>query len=90
MVKGCHRRMVVLKCASDSAFESAYFILRNEKERSFSEDEMISQANEIMTKSCFSRKQRGELKRALILAAAFFCGALSASLITALVLLVCY
>ena len=82
--------MVVLKCASDSAFESAYFIIRNEKRRSFSEEEILSQANEIISKNCFSRKKRMELKRLLGFAAAFFCGALIASAVTALVLLICY
>lgn len=90
MVKGCQRQMVILKCASDSAFENAYFILKNEKQRSFSEEEIISQANKIISENCFSRAKKKKAKTAFLLIASFLCGALLASAATALVLMLYY
>lgn len=90
MVKGCQRQMVVLKCASDSAFESAYFILKNEKSRSFCEEELLSQANRIISENCFSRKRKRRRGTALAVIAAFLCGALIAAAATALALRLWY
>lgn len=90
MVKGCQRQMVVLKCASDSAFESAYFILKNEKQKSFSEDEIIAQANKIIAENCFARAKKRRIKTALVAFASFACGAALATLATVIVLGILY
>ena len=90
MVKGCQRQMVVLKCASDSAFENAYFILRNDKQRSFTEEEIITQANRIISENCFSRRKKKSVSKVIAVIAAFFCGALISALITVFVFGVSY
>ena len=82
--------MVILKCAADSAFENAYFILKNEKQRSFSEEDIISQANKIISENCFSRTKKKKVRTAFLLIASFLCGALLASFATAFVLTLCY
>lgn len=86
MVKGCQRQMVMLRCASDSAFESAYFILKNEKQKIFSEDDIIAQANKIIAENCFARAKKSRIKTVLVAFASFVCGAVLATLATVIVL----
>lgn len=89
MVKGCQRQSVVLKCPASSAFESAYFILKNGADRSFSDEDVISQANRIVEESAIPPRKRKKSRAALWAALSFFAGALLSSGVTALILRVC-
>lgn len=61
MLKGAQKRMVVLRMAADSLFETAYFVLRDDTAavRAPSDDSMLREANRIIAES-FSP---GEVKR---------------------------
>lgn len=87
MVKGCQRQMVVLKCAPESAFESAYFILRNERQRSVSQEDILAQANRIIRENCFVREKKKRRREILFAAISFLCGALVSALVTLAVFL---
>lgn len=89
MVKGCQRKSVVLKCPASSAFESAYFILKNGADRSFSEEDVISQANRIVEESALPVRKRKRGGALLWAALSFLAGALVSSGATALILRAC-
>lgn len=82
MVKGCQRQMVVLKCAPESAFESAYFILRNERQKSFSDENILDQANRIIKENCFVRGKKKRRREIVLAMLSFACGALVSALVT--------
>ena len=86
MVKGCQRQMVVLKCAPESAFESAYFILKNERQKSFSEEDILAQANKIIKENCFARDKKRRRREVLLAVLSFACGSLLSTLVTLVVL----
>ena len=86
MVKGCQRQMVVLKCAPDSAFESAYFILRHERQKNLSQEDIVEQANRLIRENCFVRDKKRKRRDILLAALSFGCGALLSSAITVLAL----
>ena len=88
MVKGCQRQMVVLKCAPDSAFESAYFILRHERQKNLSQEDIVEQANRLIRENCFVRDKKRKRREILLAALSFGCGALLSSAITVLALLI--
>ena len=46
MLKGCQKRLVMLKPGENSVFESAWFVLREEKQ-DVAYDDMIAEANRI-------------------------------------------
>lgn len=48
MVKGCQRRIIMLKDTGSRYFDSAYFILRSELPRSCSEQDMLREAQHIV------------------------------------------
>ena len=84
MVKGCQRQMVVLKCAPDSAFESAYFILRHERQKNLSQEDIVEQANRLIRENCFVRDKKRKRRDILLAALSFGCGALLSSVIAVL------
>ena len=52
MIKGCQRKMVVVKGKDKSIFETAYFVLRREEEkRSLRESDMLSEATRIINEN---------------------------------------
>ncbi len=51
MIKGAHRRMVVLKNTGSPLFEEAYFILREGKTREDRHRDLVSEANRIVAAS---------------------------------------
>ena len=58
MLKGCQKRLVMLKPGEESAFESAWFVLRDERAH-VSYDDMIAEANRIVSGGLLPRyKQR--------------------------------
>ena len=53
MLKGCQRTMIVVQGRDKSVFETAYFVLRREKERQgVTQSDMVAEANRII---CFSK-----------------------------------
>ncbi len=60
MVKGCQRRMICLKQTGSEWFETAYFLLREEKQSvSCSEQELLREANRIVNEAR-QGKERGQ------------------------------
>lgn len=53
MVKGCQRRIIMLRGTGSGMFEEAYFILKPEKAAA-SEQLMIMEANRIIEENAFS------------------------------------
>ena len=52
MIKGCTKRVIVVKDVQSDVFEEAYFILRpqsEDKRRNASESDFIAEANKIVT-----------------------------------------
>jgi len=48
MIKGCQRRIIMVKDTGSRYFEGAYFVLRSEIADSVRESEMISEAEQII------------------------------------------
>ena len=49
MLKGCQRTMIVVRGRDKSVFETAYFVLRREKERQgVARSDMVAEANRII------------------------------------------
>lgn len=52
MIKGAQKQMIVLRTGNSRYFDEAYFVLRREvKPRRTCRDEMIKEANRILTES---------------------------------------
>ena len=54
MIKGCNKRVIVMKETGNAMIEEAFFILRPESGKSISEDDIIKQANRILEKSVYN------------------------------------
>ncbi len=56
MVRGCQRRVIFIKNTGSAVFSEAYFIVDDkEKAGSYSEPDMIKEANRIIDESIFTR-----------------------------------
>ena len=83
MLKGIQKRIIVIKTQKDSCFESAFFIIRSEKERNCDENAIITEAQRIIADGERARKKKNKRsagKRAvaaiiLALACGMVCGA---------------
>ena len=52
MIKGCQRRMIVVQGKDKSVFETAYFVLRREREHvTARETDMLAEADRIINES---------------------------------------
>ena len=52
MIKGCQRKVIVVKGEEESIFECAYFVLKNHPEHlNCKEEDMIAEANRIIEKN---------------------------------------
>ncbi|MBQ4562807.1 MAG: hypothetical protein IJA55_10815 [Clostridia bacterium] len=49
--KGCEKRMIMLKNTGSDLFEEAYFILSNKKNMGLSRNDMIKEANRIISEN---------------------------------------
>ena len=55
MIKGCNKRVIVMKDTGSEVIEEAFFILKPHSVKgSFSETEIMKHANSILEKSCYS------------------------------------
>lgn len=61
MIKGAQRRMIVIKTASSSIFEEAYFVVRNGHIRE--ERDMIDEANRIIDANGAGKRNKKEKRR---------------------------
>ena len=58
MLKGCQRKMFVVRGRDKGAFETAYFVLRRESERkSFRDGELLEEANRIINEQQIPRER---------------------------------
>ena len=85
MIKGCQRRVIVVKGDDESMFECAYFVLKNDKNHdSPSEGDMIAEADKIIresgqiTNKKATEKEKKDYKKSFI---PFSVGALIGSVI---------
>lgn len=67
MIKGCQRQMIVVQGKDKGLFETAYFVLRREKERgAVCEADMLAEANRIINENRLQgRGGRGRRSRCL-------------------------
>ena len=85
MIKGCQKKMLVLRKVDGKYFTEAFFVLREDGAVEGTDADMISEANRIVEESLrglgdrHSRKPLGLSSRARILH--FICGAASACLV---------
>lgn len=73
MIKGCQKRAVVIKGSPQSAFESAYFIMKREHDGE-NEREIIYQANRLISEHTINSKKRISRRAVLLLVAIFALG----------------
>lgn len=73
MLKGCQKQLVMLKPGENSVFESAWFVLRDEKLQ-VSYDDMIAEANRIVSGGALPRYRRRRPVRGMLFG--MLCGAL--------------
>ena len=73
MIKGCQKRAVVIKGSPQSAFESAYFIMKREHDGK-NESEIIYQANMLISENTINSKRRISSRAVLLLVAIFLLG----------------
>ena len=66
MLKGCQKQLVMLKPGENSVFESAWFVLREERV-GVAYDDMIAEANRIVSGAVHARCVRRRRGRGLIL-----------------------
>lgn len=63
MIRGINRQMIIIKTEKSSIFEAAYFLVRPDAAPRASRDEMVSEANRIISDSNFSAKRRSEERK---------------------------
>jgi len=64
MIKGVQRKMIVVKTDNSNVFETAYFVLRSDSDKSKSDAmDMLSEANRIVNEGNESKKQKREKKK---------------------------
>ncbi len=65
MMKGIQRKMIIVKTDKSDVFETAYFVLRSDADKSRSEAlDMLGEANRIVNEGSDDRKsRRGKRKR---------------------------
>ena len=57
MIKGCNKRVIVMKDTGNDMIEEAFFIIKPEASKSgFSESDMLKQANRILEKSFYDER----------------------------------
>ncbi|MBQ3064435.1 MAG: hypothetical protein IJC99_06525 [Clostridia bacterium] len=64
MLKGCQRQLVMLKPGENSVFESAWLVLREER-ADVAYDDMIAEANRIVSGGILPRYKRRRLRSRL-------------------------
>ena len=63
MIKGCQRKVIVVKGDDESIFESAYFVLKNgPKYDNFSEGDMVEEADRIIRESGQIKDKKSDKK----------------------------
>ena len=76
MIKGVQRQMIVLRPEKSSAFETAYFVLRSDLEKTpFDTEAMLLEANRLISENKPTRKRKKYAKKERIRSGfPFFCG----------------
>ena len=64
MLRGCQKQMIVLQTTESPMFETAFFVLRREKEQVGHED-MITEANRIIGNGVAARRRARGFSRLL-------------------------
>ena len=93
MIKGCNKRVIVMKDTGNAMIEEAFFILKPEAAKSgFAREDIVKQANRILEKSmCDDRfshlsvNSSGKSKNGSF--SSFFSGAVIGAIVTAGILL---
>lgn len=66
MIKGCQRTMIVIQGKDKSIFETAYFVLRREREDGRTpEGDMLAEASRIIHENSMPSRTRGRGRRRL-------------------------
>lgn len=64
MIRGVQRKIIVVKGEKNSVFESVYFLLRNDlSEKTRSENDMLREANRIISENYSERKAKKAERR---------------------------
>ena len=59
MIKGCQRKMIVVRGRDKSVFETAYFVLRRESEERMGEERaLLEEANRIINENRMPKEKR--------------------------------
>ena len=66
MLRGCQKQMIVLQTPESPVFETAFFVLRREREQVGHED-MMAEANRIIGNGVCARQKRRRLPWRLML-----------------------
>ena len=89
VIKGCNKRVIVMKDTGNAMIEEVFFILKPEASKSgFAENDIVRQANKILEKSIYDERvphismntAKGNTKGKL---SSFFSGAVIGAVITA-------
>lgn len=64
MIKGVQRKMIVVKTDNSNVFETAYFVLRSDSDKSKSDAiDMLTEANRIVNEGNDTKKSKKEKKK---------------------------
>ena len=64
MIKGVQRKMIVVKTDNSNVFETAYFVLRSDSDKSKSDAiDMLTEANRIVNEGNDAKKSKKEKKK---------------------------
>lgn len=81
-MRGCERRIIMLKGTSSEIFDEAYFLLRKDFKNDEGENEIVDEARRIVSLNTTKRRQKGIFKKNwLFFAAGAFLGAAIAVLL---------
>ncbi len=69
-MRGCERRIIMLKGTDSEIFDEAYFLLRRDFKNQESEAEIVDEAHRIVSLNTTKRRKRAFLKKEMLLFAA--------------------
>ena len=81
-MRGCERRIIMLKGTSSEIFDEAYFLLRKDFKNEEGEDEILDEARRIVSLNTTRHRKKSSFKRnCLFFAAGTLLGAAAAILL---------
>ena len=80
-MRGCERRVIMLKGTSSEIFDEAYFLLRRDFKNSEDETKIVDEAHRIVALNTTKQRKKAKIKKEILLFCFGFAAGIALSLI---------